>query len=91
MTGNNALGILAFIGMNLIIPVAIEFVKTNPTVAKFHVDRLYVTGATSSMVSDFLMGQVGDGLLKLFLILSVYVFAAIIVSIILFRKKELDF
>ncbi len=91
VTGNNALGILAFFGVNMIIPVAIEFIKIDPTVAKFHLDRFYVDGAASSMVSDFMMGQVGAGLLKLFLILAVYVAAAIVGSIVLFRKKELDF
>ncbi|MCR5103957.1 MAG: hypothetical protein K6B68_05815 [Eubacterium sp.] len=88
---DNALGILAFLGVNMIIPVAIEFIKIDPTVAKFHLDRFYVDGAASSMVSDFMMGQVGAGLLKLFLILAVYVAAAIVGSIVLFRKKELDF
>ena len=91
ITENNVLGILAFLSINMIIPVTIVFVRTNPTFAKYNIEKLYLDGAASSMFSDFMMGQVGAGLLKLFIILAVYVFAAIIASIIIFRKKELDF
>ena len=37
------------------------------------------------------MRQTGAGLLKLILVIAVYVVAAIVGTIILFRKKELDF
>ena len=90
-TGNNALGMLVYLGIELVIPVAIEFIKTNPTVVKYHLDRIYLTDVCSSMLDDLVMRQTGAGLLKLILVIAVYVVAAIVGTIILFRKKELDF
>ena len=91
ITENSAIGVLAFLGIELVIPVALEFVRTNPTVVKYHLDRIYLYDICSSMLSDFLMRQTGAGLLKLILVITVYVIAAIVGSIIYFRKKELDF
>ena len=90
-TGNNALGMLVYLGIELVIPVAIEFIKTNPTVVKYHLDRIYLTDVCSSILDDLVMRQTGAGLLKLILVIAVYVVAAIVGSIVLFRKKELDF
>ena len=68
-----------------------EYIRTNPTAAKYNVDRLYISGACDSIIEDFVTGQTGAGLLKMLLVFAVYVVAAIVASIIFFRKKELDF
>ena len=83
--------IIPVLGIELVIPVAIEFIKTNPTVVKYHLDRIYLTDVCSSILDDLVMRQTGAGLLKLILVIAVYVVAAIVGTIILFRKKELDF
>ena len=88
---NNAIGVIVFICFEIIIPTTIEFIVTNPIVAKYGLNRLFITGATESMLTDFIIGQNGSGFLKLFLILTFYVAAAIIASCIVFGKKELDF
>lgn len=82
---------LVYLGIELVIPVAIEFIKTNPTVVKYHLDRIYLTDVCSSILDDLVMRQTGVGLLKLILVIAVYVVAAIVGTIILFRKKELEF
>lgn len=91
LTENNTIGMLVFLGIDMVIPVALINLAANPTVVKYHIDKLYLTGACSSMTSDFIMGQTGAGLLKLFLIIAAYMVTAVVASIIIFRKKELDF
>ena len=43
------------------------------------------------MVTDFIIGATGEGILKLLLILVVYIFGATLATILLFQKKELNF
>ncbi len=91
LTENATLGVLVYLAIVLIIPVAIELVIALPFVQKIHLDRYYMTGALSMMTSDFIMGMTLQGILVLLATIVVYVGIAIAASIIVFRKKELDF
>ena len=91
LSENATLGIIVYLGIELLIPVALEFLHNVQFVAKYHLDRLYISGACSEFSSDFLTGQTARGILVLILTLVVYIGGAILASILIFKKKELDF
>ena len=91
LTENMPLGMIVYMMFDFIIPLTMELIIMIPTVAKFHPDRLYYTGVISSVMSDFLMGGIGEGLFKLLLVLLIYLGGALSITIFLFKKKELDF
>lgn len=91
LTENATLGIIAYLSADLLIPLALEFVKLFPNVSKYHLERYYFTGLSSSMVTDFMIGATGDGILKAVCIIAVYILGATAATILLFNRKELDF
>ena len=91
LTENSPLGVIAYLSAELLIPIGLHFVYLLPFISKFHPERYYFSGAASSMTADFMIGAVGDGLIKLVLILVIYVCCATLATILLFRKKELEF
>lgn len=91
LTENTTLGIIAYLNAEVIFPIALEFVSVVPAVAKYHPERYYFYGAASCMMTDFLLGVTGDGLLKLLLIIVVYMIGAGLATILLFKRKELEF
>lgn len=91
LTGNTALGVLGFITADVLIPVALSMINTIPIVARLHLERLYFNGLAFSIMSDFMIGSRAAGILKLLCYAGVYLAGLVLVSFLVFRKKELDF
>ena len=91
LTENTTIGVIAYLTAEVIIPIALQLAIMFPGIAKYHPERIYFNGASSAMVTDFMIGATGDAILKLLLIFVVYIAGAILATILLFRKKELDF
>ncbi len=86
-----AIGLFAYLAFNLIVPVTLAFINLMTRLSKYHLDRYYVSGLLSRASSSFIMGDMGEGFLYLFLILTVYMAGSIAVTMLIFRKKELNF
>ena len=91
LTENGTIGVIVYLTVVLIIPVVLELIVNIPIVSNLHLNRYYLAGASSIMISDFIIGATLEGFLYLFIILAVYVGAALGISILVFRKKELEF
>ena len=81
-----AVGMFAYLTFTLIIPVTLALVMSMTKFAKYHPEQYYISGMTGFIMGDFVMGMA-----YLFLSLVIYVFAAVVITIAIFRKKELDF
>ena len=86
-----AVGMFAYLTFTMIIPVTLALVMSMTKFAKYHPEQYYVSGMTASAVSGFIMGDFAMGIAYLFLTLVIYVFAAVAITIVIFRKKELNF
>ena len=91
LTENTPLGIIVYMTLEIIIPIVLQFVSAMPAVAKYHPERLYYNGAAASMTADFMIGAAGAGILKFILINAVYICGAVAGTMLLFRRKELEF
>lgn len=85
------MGVMVYLSIGIIIPLIIEICLQVPVVQKYHLDRLYITGAISAVNGCFIMGSVLEGIMKLLLTLVVYIGGSVGASIYVFKKKELDF
>ncbi len=87
-----AIGLFAYLAALIILPGALEFANSMiPSVAKYHLDRYFISGMISSAYSDFMLGDVGRGLLFIFLLIAVYMVGTVALTMFVFNKKELEF
>lgn len=91
MTENTVLGVIAFIFCEVIIPMALDLVVMIPRISQFHLERIFISGITSSMMADFMFGNILGGIGLLLLINVAYIGLPILITILLFNIKELDF
>lgn len=91
MTENTVLGVIAYIFCEVIIPLALDLVIMIPRISKFHLERIFISGITSTMMADFMIGNILEGIGLLLLINVFYIGVPVVITILLFNKKELDF
>lgn len=91
LTENATIGVLVYLSVELLIPLVLELTKIVPAVKALNLDKIYITGASSIVTSYFLMGSPGIGTLLLLLIIVGYIGGSIAASVLIFKKKELDF
>ena len=91
LSENAAVGMFAYLVFDMIIPVMLMLVVTMSKFGKYHPERYYVSGMISAAFSDFIMGDFGEGVLFVLLALAIYVFCALGITILIFKRKELEF
>ena len=92
LSENAAIGLFAYLAFELIIPATLNIaIHLSPFLKKLQIERWYVTGMCSSAYSDFILGDVGGAILMMIPAIAVYIAAMLVITMLIFRKKELDF
>ncbi len=91
LSENAAVGLVAYIAAEVIVPATLSLLDMMPGLAKYRLYSYYLTGMIGSIGSDFIIGDIGGCLSGLFLVISIYIVATTVITILIFRKKELEF
>ena len=91
LSENVAMGVFAFLAFEIIIPLALTFASAVPFVQKYHLESYYTSGLISTAFSDFVMGDVLEGLCLVVITILVYIGLPLFGMMFYFGKKELDF
>ena len=91
LSENAAIGMFAYLTFDVVIPVTLQLVLMLSNVSKYHPDRYYISGMIDIAFSDFIMGDIPGGMVFTFLALGIYVLCALLITTLIFRKKELNF
>ena len=92
LSENAAIGLFAYLAFLLIIPMTLTFAALlSPTVANLGLDRFYVSGLTNAASSSLIIGDIGGVFLALLPCIAIYIGGALLITMGVFIKKELDF
>lgn len=91
MTENAVMGVIVYIICTIILPMVLKLVGLLPGLAGYHLERYYFYGFASAGITDFMIGDVLKGLGAMLGIVVIYIGGSLAATILLFRKKELDF
>lgn len=91
LSENSAIGMFAFLAFQAVIPVTLELLVMLSNLQKYHINRYYIVGLNASAYSDFIMGDIAGALVKMIVCIAVYMVAAVFITMLIFRKKELEF
>lgn len=91
VTNNVPLGTIVLMLLYLAVPLSGMIFGLNEAVAKLHLERLHFAGLADNASADIMFGMNGIGIMKLVFGAVVYAGIVILVTRILFRKRELDF
>ncbi len=91
LTENAPLGIFAYLAFDSIVPIILYFMETMPQFAKYHLQNFYVDGIVSQSFSNFIMRDYLLGFLLILISIVVYIGGSLFITILIFRKKELEF
>ncbi len=81
----------AYLTFELMLPLILAFIMTMNSLGSYHLDRYYLTGMTNYAFSDFILGDFAEGILMIAISLVLYVAGSIALTMLIFRKKELEF
>lgn len=91
ITNNIPLGSVVLALLHIVMEFSTQMFSLIKFLKPFHLDRLNYAGLADNAASDFMMGAYGMGTLKLLIGLVFYLTVVIIVTNVLFEKKELEF
>ena len=91
LSENAAVGLFAYLTFQIIIPLSLELILQLTNLAKYHAERFYVSGMMSVAYSNFIMGDYAGGLGYILLAVLIYILGALGLTMLIFRKKELEF
>lgn len=92
MSENAAIGMFAYLSFQIIIPVIIQIlIFLSPFFAKYKIESYYIYGLTSSAYSDFILGDTLGAFMTLLPAIAIYIVAVLVLTMLVFRKKELEF
>lgn len=91
LSENAAIGMFAFLAFKIIVPVSLALIEMFSRFGKYHPNQYYISGISTSAFSSIIIGDVGDGLVHLFYLITVYIIGALMLTIFIFKKKELEF
>ena len=87
-----AVGLFAYLAFMQIIPVTLTFAKMlSPWFANHKLDKLYVSGLISTVSSNLIIGDIVGAFLVILPTIAVYIGGALLINILVFSRKELDF
>lgn len=92
LSENAAVGLFAYLAFMLIIPATLAFAKLlSPWVANHKIDKFYVTGLTGIVSSNLILGDIVGAFLVILPTIAIYIGGALLINILVFSRKELDF
>lgn len=92
LSENAAVGLFAYLAFMQIIPVTLTFAKMlSPWFANHKLDKLYVSGLISTVSSNLIIGDIVGAFLVILPTIAVYIGGALLINILVFNRKELDF
>ena len=92
LSENAAVGLFAYLAFMQIIPVTLTFAKMlSPWFANHKLDKLYVSGLIGMVSSNLIIGDIAGAFLVFLPTIAIYVGGALLINILVFSRKELDF
>jgi ABC-type transport system involved in multi-copper enzyme maturation permease subunit len=91
LSENAAVGMVAYLAFELIIPFTLIMLDMIDSLSAFHIDRYYTPTMLSAASSDFILGDSFLATMNLLLVIIVYVLGPVALTILIFRRKELEF
>ena len=91
LSENAAIGLFAYLTFQIIIPLSLELILLMTNLAKYHAERYYVDGMMAVAASDFIMGDFAGGIVYVLFTVLIYILGALGITMLIFRKKELEF
>lgn len=91
LSENAAVGLFAYLTFQIIIPVSLELILQLTNLSKYHAERYYVAGMMSVASSNFIMGDFAGGIGYVLLTILIYILGAMGITMLIFRRKELEF
>ena len=92
LSENAAVGLFAYLAFMQIIPVTLTFAKMlSPWFANHKLDKLYVSGLISTVSSNLIIGDIVGAFLVILPTIAIYIGGALLINILVFSRKELDF
>ena len=91
LSENAAVGMFAFLTFQIKIPLSLELILQLTNLAKYHAERFYVAGMISVAHSNIIMGDYAGALGYIFMTILVYLLGALGITMLIFRRKELEF
>lgn len=91
ITNNVPLGIIAIVALYVAVPTSTVLLGMNETVRKFHIERFHYAGLADNALSDLLFGSYGMAVIKLLAGFVIYFGGVLLITRVLFDRKELDF
>lgn len=92
LSENAAIGLFAYLSFQLIIPLMLFFVGSiNSKLADLNLNRYYIDGLCSSAFSDFIIGDTMHAFLLILIVVAAFIAVPLYITMLIFRKKELEF
>ena len=91
LSENAAIGLFAYLTFQIIIPLSLELLLLMTNLGKYHAERYYVDGMMSVAASDFIMGDFVGGIGYVLVAILIYIIGATGITMLIFRRKELEF
>lgn len=91
ITNNVPLGIITLLVQYILVPASNALFAMNETLRKFHIERLHYAGLADNALMDLLFGDYFMAAAKLAFGLVVFFGTVVVVTTVLFDKKELEF
>lgn len=91
LSENAAVGLFAFIAFETIIPLTLYFLESMTSLYQYHVSEYYMDGLLASACSDYIIGDNFRGTFFLLMGIVIYILCSVLLSIQIFRRKELNF
>ncbi len=92
LSENAAIGLFAYLAFELIVPLALRLTTLfSPMFKRMRIETWYIQGMIASGFSDFIMGDIAGAFLMILPAIVIYILAMLVISILIFRKKELEF
>ena len=92
MSENAAVGLVAYFIFELVVPVTLELMAMfSDKFKSLHVQRYYITGMGASAYSDFILGDPLNALLTIVPGVAIYIGGSLLITMLIFRHKELEF
>ena len=92
MSENAAVGLVAYFTFEFIVPLTLLLLEMfSKKLESLHLQRFYITGMGASAYSDFILGDTVNALLTIILGVAIYIIGSLLVTMLIFNRKELEF
>lgn len=91
LTNNIAVSVFSLLGLYFLVNFGLQIANLSPMLRALHLDRYYLAGLGGSAFTDLIIGNAAAAAVTLLIGGVVYIGGALVVTMLYFTKKELDF